>query len=49
MDIISVANVDIRGVGRKSVAMEEDAFIRTLDKLTQEVNVTELAALMRKN
>lgn len=57
MDIISIVTVDKRQTDRKSVAMEQYAFIKTFDRLMGELNIKEIvtdahvqiASLMRKN
>lgn len=40
--IISVVNIDKRETKRISVNMEKEGFIRTFDKLQQEVKLTEV-------
>ena len=41
-DIIAIVTVDKRQTERKSVIMEKEAFIRTMDLLMTEVNLKEI-------
>ena len=40
--IINVVNIDKRETGRNSVIMEREAFIKTFDKLHEELNLSEV-------
>lgn len=41
-EIISIVTVDKRETGRNSVVMEKEAFVRTVDRLLEEVKLVEV-------
>lgn len=41
-EIISIVTVDKRETGRNSVVMEREAFVRTVDRLLEEVKLVEV-------